>query len=169
MSEGLEQLFISEIRRRLTGECQERILRCLDLLSEEDIWYRPNASSNSVGNLVLHLCGNVTQWLFSTMGNEMDHRVRQAEFDERGPISSSELKVRVVELMKKTDLILDKLDKGTLMQTYSVQGFRENGVAILVHITEHFSYHVGQITYFVKARKDLDVGYYAGQDLNQTR
>ena len=65
-------LFLQEIRRRLTGEGQERILKCLDLLTDEDIWYRPNAQSNSVGNLVLHLCGNVTQWLFSTMGGEED-------------------------------------------------------------------------------------------------
>lgn len=167
MSDDLHCLFLLEIRRRLTGEGQERILKCLDLLSEEDIWYRPNAQSNSVGNLILHLCGNVTQWLFSTMGGEEDGRKRQAEFDEKGPISREILKGKVLDLLLKADQIIQDLDHTDLTRIYSVQGFQENGIGILIHITEHFSYHVGQITYFVKAQKDLDVGYYAGKDLNQ--
>jgi uncharacterized damage-inducible protein DinB len=164
----LHSLFIAEIERRLIGECQERILKCLDLLSEEDIWYRPNEHSNSMGNLVLHLCGNVTQWLFSTLGGEKDIRARQAEFDERNPIPRDVLKMKITELMAKADIILHRLEPADLLKTYKVQGYDESGVAILIHITEHFSYHVGQMTYFVKARRDLDVGYYAGLDLNKT-
>ena len=168
MTNRFDQLLVSEIRRRLIGESQERILKCLDLLSEEEIWHKPNENSNSVGNLVLHLCGNVTQWLFTTMGETSDHRQRQKEFDERGPISREILKEKITSLMDHADQILINLDLGQLTGTYRVQGYEENGIAILIHITEHFSYHVGQITYFVKARKNLDVGYYAGQDLNQT-
>jgi uncharacterized damage-inducible protein DinB len=167
MNDDLQDLFLREIRRRLTGEGQERILKCLDFLTEEDIWYRPNAQSNSVGNLILHLCGNVTQWLFSTMGGEEDFRKRQAEFDEKGPISRENLKLMTIDLMLKADQIIKDLDYRDLTKVYSVQGFQESGIGILVHITEHFSYHVGQITYFVKARKDIDVGYYAGKDLDQ--
>lgn len=162
-----DQLFVTEIRRRLIGESQERILKCLDLLSEEEIWYRPNENSNSVGNLVLHLCGNVTQWLFTTMGEDLDQRQRQEEFDERGPIARVILKEKIRSLMYRADQILTNLDIEQLTRIYGVQGYKENGIAILIHITEHFSYHVGQITYYVKARKNLDVGYYAGQDLNQ--
>ena len=168
MDELFGRLFIREIQRRLTTEGKDRILKCLDLLSEEDIWFRPNDHSNSVGNLVLHLCGNVTQWLFSTMGGEKDLRERQTEFDEKGPIEKSVLKAKVLYLLTKADRILESLHSSHLTKMYTVQGFEENGIAILVHITEHFSYHVGQITYIVKARKDLDTGYYAGQDLNQT-
>ncbi len=162
-------LFISEIKRRLIGECQMRTLECLDLLSDEEIWYRPNVHSNSVGNLVLHLCGNVTQWLFSTMGGEEDHRIRQWEFDERGPIGKEILKKKIIDLMVKAEKIINSLSTGQLETFYPVQGFRESGIAILIHITEHFSYHVGQMTYYVKAKKDLDVGYYAGQDLDRTQ
>ncbi|MBK8502144.1 MAG: DUF1572 family protein [Saprospiraceae bacterium] len=167
MNDDLHRLFLPEIRRRLTGEGQERILKCLDLLTEEDIWYRPNAQSNSVGNLVLHLCGNVTQWLFSTMGGEEDTRKRQSEFDEKGPVSRENLKQKIIDLMLQADQIIKDLDSNELTKIYSVQGFQESGLAILIHITEHFSYHVGQITYFVKARRDIDVGYYAGKDLDQ--
>lgn len=162
------ELFITEIQRKLIGECQERTLRCLDLLTDDEIWYRPNEHSNSVGNLVLHLCGNVTQWLFSTLGHEPDNRTRQQEFDERGPISRDILKKKVIDLMQKAESVIDGLTPGKLEKIYSVQGCQESGVAILIHITEHFSYHVGQMTYYVKARKDLDTGYYAGQDLNKT-
>ena len=168
MKDPYLNLFISEIHRRLIGEGQERILKCLDLLSEEEVWFRPNPQSNSVGNLVLHLCGNVTQWLFSTMAEEADRRHRQAEFAEQGPIAKEILKDKVVALMNKADILLKTLREDQLSQTYSVQGYRENGIAILIHITEHFSYHVGQITYFVKAHKNIDTGYYAGQDLNKT-
>ena len=73
----------------------------------------------------------------------------------------------IIDLMLKADQIIKDLDNNDLTRIYSVQGFQESGVGILIHITEHFSYHVGQITYFVKARKDIDVGYYAGKDLDQ--
>ena len=160
--------FINEIKRRLIDECQERTLKCLDFLTEEEIWYRPNDQSNSVGNLVLHLCGNVKQWLHATIGGEKDTRTRQAEFDERGPVAKDTLKQMVKELMQKSEGILDNCTPEHLLRYYKVQGFEENGVGILIHVTEHFSYHVGQITYFVKAHKSLDVEYYAGQDLDNT-
>ncbi len=168
MTTDFRRSFIHEIRRRLVSEGQERILKCLELLGEEDIWYRPNRNSNSVGNLVLHLCGNVRQWLFSTIDGQRDVRQRQSEFDERGNLTKSELKSMVMALMKEADQILGEVSQESLLATYRVQGFNETGIAILIHITEHFSYHVGQITYFVKAHKNLDTAYYADQNLDQT-
>ncbi|MDH3243757.1 MAG: DUF1572 domain-containing protein [Saprospiraceae bacterium] len=160
------QALISEVRRRLVKECSERTLKCLGLLSEQEIWYRPNEHSNSVGNLVLHLCGNVRQWLFSTLGGKPDIRQRQAEFDEKGPIPGKDLEQMIEDLMDEVNRLLDNLKPEDLLKTYPVQGFDESGVAILLHVTEHFSYHVGQITYFVKAHKDLSVGYYEGINLD---
>ncbi len=166
MLQTYHRMLLMEIRRRLLIECKTRTLKCLDMLTQDEIWYRPNTHSNSVGNLVLHLCGNVQQWLHATMGGEMDSRERQAEFDERGPVEKNVLKDRVVALFQKSEEVLAGLTPEDLMREYLVQGFKETGVAILVHITEHFSYHVGQITYYVKSIKDTDMGYYAGQDLD---
>ncbi len=166
--ETYHRQLIEEIRRRLIGECQERTLKCLEILTEEEIWHRPNEHSNSVGNLVLHLCGNVRQWLFSTLGGQKDIRERQKEFDEQGPLPKAQLKSMLVDLMQAADQILADCPPEQLLRRYNVQGFQENGVAILIHVTEHFSYHVGQMTYFLKAHRDMDAGYYAGQDLNQT-
>lgn len=159
------QLFTSEIKRRLFEESQVRLERCLNELSESDIWWRPNENSNSVGNLVLHLCGNARQWILAGLGGAMDQRSRQAEFDERGPISRAELIQKVREVMAEVDGVLDRLTPGDLERPIIVQGFDETGLSILIHVVEHFSYHVGQIAYIVKARLDKQTNFYGGINL----
>lgn len=159
------QLFTTEIKRRLFEESQVRLERCLNELSEEDIWWRPNENSNSVGNLVLHLCGNARQWILSGLGGALDQRKRQAEFDERGPISRAELIRKVHEVMKEIEAVLDHLGTQDLERPILVQGFQETGMSILIHVVEHFSYHVGQMAYIVKARLDKQTNFYGGINL----
>jgi uncharacterized damage-inducible protein DinB len=165
MESAAQQIFqylIEEVKRRIIEEGQNRILKCLDQVSEEEVWKRPNEQSNSIGNLVLHLCGNIRQWAVAGLGKQADDRQRQQEFDERGPIAKEELIRRLSAALSEVEEVLDRVTCQDLIQTYPVQTFDENGVSILVHITEHFSYHVGQITFYVKAMKDLDLGYYEG-------
>ncbi|MFK7920697.1 MAG: DinB family protein [Bacteroidia bacterium] len=162
---SLSTLLIQESHRRLVQESIPRIRQCLDQLSEEDVWYRPNENSNSVGNLVLHLCGNVRQWLVSGLGRTPDSRQRDIEFSERGPLPTQQLLKELSVLAEEIQKTLAELNEDDLSKAYLVQGFEETGVSILVHVVEHFSYHVGQITYFTKARKDIDTGYYAGLEL----
>jgi len=145
-----------------------RIHKCLGLLREEEIWLRPNAETASVGNLVLHLCGNVRQYILAGLGGAPDHRQRQAEFDEQGPLPTADLVARLTGLMEEVDRTLDRIDPASLLTIRRVQGHDESGLSILVHVVEHFSYHVGQISYFVKTRHAVDLGYYAGADLNAT-
>jgi uncharacterized damage-inducible protein DinB len=159
---------LEETKRRLFRDSQPRIHRCLGQLTEEEIWLRPNAETVSVGNLVLHLLGNVRQQILSGLCGAPDRRRRQTEFDERGPIPAEELLRRLDELMVEVDQALDRLDPQSLLTVRKVQGYDESGLSILVHVIEHFSYHVGQMTYFVKSRKAVDLGYYAGIDLNVT-
>ncbi len=158
-------LILQETRRRLFGEGVPRIKQCLEKLSEEEIWYRPNEQSNSVGNLVLHLCGNVKQWVGTGLGKQMDTRARSLEFSEQGPLTKIELLQRVEALQKETEAVFDQVTAADLLTEHEVQGFRESGIGILIHVVEHFSYHVGQIVYFVKARKAVDMGFYDGIDL----
>ena len=157
---------VAETKRRLFKDSMPRIRKCLAHLSEEEIWRRPNAEVVSVGNLVLHLCGNVRQNIVSGLGGAPDDRTRDREFAETGPIPAAELLARLDETMADVDRALDRLDPESLLAIRSVQGFQENAVSILVHVIEHFSYHVGQITYYVKTTKAVDLGYYAGVDLN---
>ena len=163
--EHVHRLMIAEVKRRLFKESIPRAKKCLNLLSEEDIWYRPNENSNSVGNLILHLCGNVRQWLISAIGEQNDVRQRQTEFDERGPLPTSELIAKLDQLQLDAEKVLDQSKPEILTKPYTVQGYSETGLSILMHIVEHFSGHIGQITYFVKARKDISTGYYDNQNL----
>src|SRR6185436_5232970 len=88
---GASQAFIKESRRLLVEEYLPKIERCLEKLTDEQIWWRPNAESNSIGNLLLHLSGNARQWIVCGLGGAPDERVRQAEFDERRTIPRDEL------------------------------------------------------------------------------
>ncbi len=163
----MEALVSTEAIRRLR-EGQERIRYCVQLLSEEQLWRRPNAHVVSVGNLVLHLCGNVGQWISSTLGNRPDHRRRDDEFNETGPVEKRELRERLDSTLAYAYDVILGLGQADLERTWNVQGYRETGLAILLHVVEHFSYHTGQITLHTKLMLDIDTGYYAGQDLNIT-
>ncbi|HOY16204.1 MAG TPA: DinB family protein [Haliscomenobacter sp.] len=166
LDQSFLQLFTTEIKRRLFEESQVRLERCLNELSETDIWWRPNENSNSVGNLVLHLCGNARQWILTGLGGATDQRKRQAEFDERGPVSRAELIQKVQQLMSEINVVLDRLTPADIERPIVVQGFNETGMSILIHVVEHFSYHVGQMAYIVKARLDKPTNFYGGINLN---
>ena len=168
LTQPLHRALISEVKRRIIGESVPRIKQCLGQLTEEEIWHRPNENVVSVGNLVLHLQGNLRQWVLSGLGQQPDHRQRDREFDQTEPLPAAELMRQLDALMAEVETVLDQLTLANLMATHRVQGYNETGVAILMHVTEHFSYHTGQITYFVKTRKNVDLQYYGGQDLNQT-
>lgn len=157
----IENLLIAETKRRLFEEGIPRIKKCLAQLSETDIWYRPNGNSNSVGNLVLHLCGNVRQWIVAGLGHQQDTRTRDAEFEEKGPVSTEILIEMLDKLKQDVDAVLNKIKMKDFTKKHDVQVYQETGVSILVHVVEHFSYHVGQITYFTKWRKDVDTQYYS--------
>ena len=165
LDQSFLNLFVSEIKRRLFEESQVRLERCLNELSEADIWWRPNENSNSVGNLVLHLCGNARQWILAGLGGALDQRRRQTEFDERGPIPRAELIQKVRDVMDEIDEVLDRLKPEDLERPIVVQGFDETGLSILIHVVEHFSYHVGQMAYIVKARLDKQTNFYGGINL----
>ena len=159
-----EQLKTESIRHLQEG--QARLVKCLHLLGEDRTWHRPNAHVASVGNLVLHLCGNVRQWINATLGKAPDERIRDQEFAEEGPLPTVVLEHRLAETMDRAVRVITNLSPGDLTASWSVQGFSETGTGILIHVVEHFSYHTGQVTLHTKLTLDIDTGYYAGQDLN---
>ena len=160
--------FLQQVSRRLQ-ESASRLHTCLGMLTTEEIWEKPNEHSNSVGNIVLHLCGNVRQWVISGLGGAPDMRERGEEFSQRIPLSASTLLKRIDQVMTEVETLLGRIDEKKLFALHRVQGFDETGIAILLHVVEHFSYHVGQITYYVKLAKNTDTNYYKGVDLNKRR
>lgn len=157
---------LAESKNRLIDESLPRIKKCLDLLSDEEIWRQPNDQTVSIGNLVIHLCGNVRQWIICGLGGFEDNRDRGAEFAHRGVIPKAELSARLESTLREAEEAMAGVDPASLLETRNVQGQTETGLSILVHVVEHFSYHTGQITLAVKLLKNVDLGYYAGRDLN---
>jgi len=153
---------INEVQHRLFDESLPRIVECLDQLTDEQIWWRPNESSNSIGNLVLHLCGNVRQWIGTGLGNLTDTRKRQTEFDERRQIERDVLVSELVSTMTMAKSVISNLPENELLASRPVQTFNETGISILIHVTEHFSYHTGQIAYITKLLSGKSLSFYEG-------
>jgi uncharacterized damage-inducible protein DinB len=162
ISDQLRDAFIQDVIVRLYDESLPRVLKCLDQLSDEQIWWRPNESSNSIGNLVLHLNGNVNQWIYSGLGGFPDTRHRQTEFDERSVIDRRMLAELLTETMERIQPVILNISIDQLLSKRAVQTFEETGISILIHVTEHFSYHTGQIAYITKMLMDKSLGFYEG-------
>lgn len=164
--EDFKNAIVKETKRRLINEGVVRIKQCLEHLTEGQIWHQPNQNSNSVGNIILHLCGNVRQWILTGLAGQEDNRERDREFELTSRVSAEKLVEKLDKLMKEVSDYLDEMPVEILLEKRNVQGFEETGLSILIHVVEHFSYHVGQITYYVKAANDIDMQYYGGVDLN---
>lgn len=164
----IETQIKEEYKRRMQEESLLRINACLDFMSEENIWFSPNENVNSVGNLVLHLCGNINQYINSTLGDENDSRQRKLEFTAYKSYSREELKKKITDTIEKSVSVINNKDLNDLIQEYFVQGFKEKGTAIVIHVIEHTSYHTGQITTICKWLENVDTKYYDGLNLDIT-
>ncbi len=163
----MQTLILNELNRRLFDESYPRINSCLHLLTEDQIWHRPNSSCNSIGNLVLHLMGNVRQWILSGLIGQKDIRKRKVEFEIDSRLPRSEL-TKVMNSLKSDVLeALPHLPPNWVEQIYHIQGFEENGIGVVVHVIEHFSYHTGQISLYTKILLDQDLRYYENIDLDK--
>lgn len=136
-----------------------RIVRCVDLLPESEIWWRPNDASNSVGNLVLHLSGNVRQWIVSGLGGQPDTRHRNQEFAEKGPLPKRVILARLRTTVREAGRVISSLKAEDLHSVHNIQGFRVTGLQAVSHVVEHFAFHAGQIIYVTKMKVQKDLGF----------
>jgi len=153
--------FVEVSQNSLSKQYLPRIVECLRRLSEDEIWWRPNPESNSVGNLVLHLCGNVRQWIISGLGSAEDLRERDLEFAEHGPIPRDRLITELRRTVREASRVLGRVRESLLTKRHEIQGFRVSGLYAVLHVVEHFSHHAGQIIYITKLKR--------GEDLKFTR
>jgi uncharacterized damage-inducible protein DinB len=155
----LAELCLRQWRSRLEERFLPRIIECLAQLSEEEIWWRPNAASNSVGNLLLHLCGNMRQWIISGLGGAADIRERDKEFAERGPIVRDALRDELQRTVKESCAVLARLKPGDLTRRYRIQQYDVTGYQAAAQVEEHVAYHLGQIIYVTKLKRGKDLGF----------
>ncbi|MDA9773384.1 DUF1572 domain-containing protein [Saprospiraceae bacterium] len=160
---------INEIKDELVLRvCHEgivRILKCISQLTEEEVWNCPNDNIPSIGNLILHLNGNVRQWFLDGFCGLSFVRIRDEEFKARKSHTISELSAILQSL--KTDIEENTyiINHDLLVRKKTIQNhFHVSGFSIISHVIEHFSYHVGQISTLTKLLINKDLSYYS--DLN---
>jgi hypothetical protein len=159
-------LFLEFSRRKLLEQYWPRLRECVESLSDEQLWWRPNDASNSIGNLILHLNGNVRQWLVASFNRLEDGRDRPAEFAVEGGISASALLEKLGTTVREAAETLARLTETDLLAPYQIQGYRVHGLDAVYQVVEHFGMHYGQILYIAKQVRGVDLGFYS--ELNKT-
>ena len=154
----LANLCLRQWRLRLEERYLPRIIGCLDQLSAEEIWWRPNEASNSIGNLVLHLCGNMRQWITSGLGGAEDVRERDKEFAERG-IAPQALREKLQRTVREACDVLARLRPAELTRRRTIQHYDVTGYEAAAQVIEHIAYHAGQIIYVTKLKRAKDLGF----------
>lgn len=147
-------------------EKKEHIAKCFLQLSDADMWWQPNESSNSVGTIILHLCGNIGQYVMSSLGQQPDSRERDAEFSARNSHNKEELLQLISQTIDQASEVVENCTEEELLRVRMVQGFSFSGLGVVLHAVEHLSYHTGQIAYLVKLKNDQQIGLYDDFDLN---
>jgi uncharacterized damage-inducible protein DinB len=154
-----DRLFLECSIRRLK-ELTRRIETCLGKLTPEQVWARGGEIENAIGNLVLHLCGNMRQWIVCGVGGRTDTRDRDNEFAARGGVLIPELNARLRETVDEATAVVAALTPERLASPLVIQGYRVSGLEAVYHVVEHFSMHTGQILFATKMLTGTDLGFY---------
>ena len=144
--------FIAQSRGFLSSDYLPKIERCLEVLSDEDVWWRANEGSNSIGNLLLHLEGSTRAWITGVAGGFNTPRDRQQEFDEREHIPRAQLMSRLRQTLTEADGVLARLEVEVLLEPRQARGEEVTVLLAVYHAVEHFSMHTGQIIMLAKMR-----------------
>jgi uncharacterized damage-inducible protein DinB len=132
------------------GGCRQRIEHCLKQLSDEQIWWRPQPAMNAIGNLILHLCGNLGQWIVAGVGGRPDTRQRQAEFDQREPIAKDDLLARLRKVIDEAIAAVGKQTESELLRVRPVQQWQTTGLTAIFHSVCHLEGHAQEIIYITR-------------------
>jgi uncharacterized damage-inducible protein DinB len=161
MNNDVGKAFLIQARSHLIEDFMAKIERCLEVLSEEDVWWRAHETNNSVGNLLLHLSGNVSQWIVSGIGGKPDNRRRELEFSQRNAIPKKTVWLKLQDTVAEASQVLESFPVEQLLEKRKIQGFEETALQAVFHVVEHFAMHTGQIIYITKLRQNKDLKFYS--------
>jgi hypothetical protein len=161
---GLPADFLTFSREKLLEQYWPRLRSCVESLTDEQVWWRPNDASNSIGNLILHLNGNVQQWIISSFNHLEDTRDRPAEFSERRMIPAAALLEKLGATMQEASEVLARLAEADLQTSFQIQGYMVTGLRAVYQVVEHFGIHYGQIVFITKLVRAKDLGFYRELD-----
>ena len=159
MNEDAGRLFLDFSLRKLAQHCS-RIETCLGMLGEEQVWARGSRNENAIGNLVLHLCGNLRQWVVSGVGGLADVRQREAEFDARGG-DPAQLSARLRQTVDEAAKTIGQVNPERLTERLVIQKYDVSVLEAIFTAVEHFAMHTGQILFATKMLTGADLGFYA--------
>jgi uncharacterized damage-inducible protein DinB len=167
-------MFLRHARFRLLEDYFVKIAAAVDALDDEQVWRRPNESSNGVGNLLLHMSGNVRQWIVSGVGGAEDRRDRASEFAARDSVSKAELMDLLKTTLDEADAVLAEIESecaaansdAPLQRVCTAQAYGVTVFDAIFHVVEHFSYHTGQIIFAAKWLAEGRVSFYDDRRLN---
>lgn len=158
------QLFLEFSRTKLLKQYWPRMRECVESLTDEQVWWRPNDASNSIGNLLLHLNGNVEQWLVAPFSGTVDTRDRPAEFGQRDVVPAAALIEKLGLTLQQASEVLARLREADLVARFDIQGYHVSGLEAVYQVVEHFGLHHGQIVYITKMLRAADLGFYRELD-----
>jgi len=151
----IEQEFLKYSADKLV-QLRGRIEDCLGRLTDDQIWMRNSPNENAVGNLVLHLCGNVNQWIGSGVAGRPDVRERDKEFEARG----GALGTRLADAIAMAEGVIRNLPHARLSERLAVQKYDVSVMEAIYHVVEHFGEHTAQIIFATKLLTGQDLGFY---------
>ena len=160
MEAELERQFLTHSVKKLE-QYTERIETCLGMLTEEQVWARGGGNENAAGNLVLHLCGNVRQWIVSGVGGQPDIRRREFEFSTLGGVPVAELLAGLRETVGEATAVIGGVGRERLGERLTIQNYDVSVFEAIYHVVEHFAMHTGQILFVAKMLTGADLGFYA--------
>jgi uncharacterized damage-inducible protein DinB len=158
-SRAIGQAFLKQTADHLESDLLPKIRKCVDVLDENDIWWRGSEFENSIGNLLLHLSGNVRQWIIAGVGGAVDRRDRPREFSTRGGISKAEALAQLEGTVTEAAAVLRGLAPDELLVDRTIQKYTRTGLHAILHVLEHFGYHTGQIVFITKLRTQKDLKF----------
>jgi hypothetical protein len=151
--------YIEWCRVRLIQQYSPRVERCVEELTEEEVWWRQHETNNSVGNLILHLTGNLRQFILSGVGDIKDTRNKDKEFSERQRIPKEELIRGLKQALLDADETLARLDTSRLLESTTVQNRDRRIFEVIAVVVDHFALHCGQIIYITKLKTGKDLKF----------
>lgn len=159
MDQTFDRMFLDFSMKKLR-QLSGRIRESLAKLNDEQVWARGSENENAIGNLVLHLNGNVRQWIVSGLGGKPDIRVRDREFSDRGETQSAELLERLDGTLQEALAVLENVSAERLAEQVTIQNYQVTVMEAIYHVVEHFAQHTGQIIFATKMLTGEDLGFY---------
>lgn len=146
----MNSITLSTLATRITGVFPAQIRAAVAPLTDEQLWWRPNESSNSIANILLHLTGSLNHFLNRNLGGIDFTRDRPAEFSDRSGMSKAEVMARFDDMVAKATETFARMTPERLGDPSPEPAMHEIVVQDLINIAVHFANHAGQIVWIAK-------------------